>query len=263
MKDLASEIIGNILIIREIADKNTLKKFAKEKMNKHPYINTVVVQTSKVHGQERRRNLKHLMGENTFVTIYKEHGNSFYVDLEKAFFSPRLSFERQRIVNLVKKNEKILNFFAGVGPFGISIASKQSYCEIHSIEINEFAYQYLCKNIELNNCQDRVFPHLGDAFEIVPEKFLNQVNRILLPLPMEADRALPLAFNSLKQGKGYIHWQLTEKIILEDTIKDTVESRLDRITPEEISHRASINSIRIIRWLAPRIAHIAVDLHFS
>lgn len=262
MKDLAFEIIGNILIIREAADKKTLKEFAKEKMIKHSYINTVVVQTSKVQGQERRRNLKHLMGENTFATIYKEHGNSFYVDLEKAFFSPRLSFERQRIANLVKKNEKILNFFSGVGPFGITIASKQIDCEVHSIEINEFAYQYLCKNIELNKCQDRVFPYLGDAFEIVSRKFPNQVNRILLPLPLEAERALPLAFNSLKQGRGYIHWQLTEKILSEDTINDIVESRLDRITPEEISHKASIDNIRIIRWLAPRIAHIAVDLQF-
>lgn len=262
MKDLAFEIIGKILIIREVVDKKTLKEFAKEKMNKHSYINTVVVQTSKIQGQERRRNLKHLMGENTFATIYKEHGNSFYVDLEKAFFSPRLSYERQRIVNLVKKNEKILNFFAGVGPFGISIASKHSDCEVHSIEINEFAYQYLCKNIELNKCQDRVFPHLGDAFEIVPGKFSNQVDRILLPLPMEADKALPLAIDSLKQGKGFIHWQLTEKIHSEDTIKDIVESRLDRISLEKISRKASINSIRIIRWLAPRIAHIAIDLHF-
>ena len=262
MKDLVFEIIGSILIIREVTDKKTLKEFAKEKMNKHSYINTVVVQTSKVQGQERRRNLKHLMGKNTFATIYKEHGNSFYVDLQKAFFSPRLSFERQRIANLIKKKEKILNFFAGVGPFDISIASKHSDCKVHSIEINEFAFQYLCKNIELNNCQDRVFPHLGDAFEIAPREFLNQVNRILLPLPMEADRALPLAFDLLRQGKGYIHWQITEKVLSEDTIKDIVESKLDRITPEKISRKASINNIRIVRWLAPRIAHIAVDLQF-
>ncbi|NPD87209.1 MAG: hypothetical protein HGN29_00705 [Asgard group archaeon] len=262
MKNLAFEIIGTILIIREVADKKTLKEFAKEKMDKHSYIRTVVLQTSKVQGQERRRDLKHLMGKNTFVTIYKEHGNSFCVDLEKAFFSPRLSFERQRIANLVKKDEKILNFFSGVGPFGITIASKQSLCEVHCIEINEFAYQYLCNNIELNKCQDRVFPHLGDAFEIVPEKFSNKVNRILLPLPIEADRALPLAFYSLKQGKGYIHWQVTEKILSEDTIQDIVEDRLDKVTPEEISNKASINKTRIIRWLAPRIAHIAVDLQF-
>jgi tRNA (guanine37-N1)-methyltransferase len=262
MKDLSFEIIGDILIIREKANKKKLREFAKEKMNKHTYIKTVVIQTSKIKGQERKRNLQFLLGERTFFTTYKEYGNSFYVNLKKAFFSPRLSFERQRISRLVKEEEKILNFFSGVGPFDIAIASKLDRVEIHSIEINKFAYQYLCRNIELNKCQDKINPYFGDAFDIVPKKFYNQFDRILLPLPMEANRALPLAFNSLNNQKGTIHWQITEKIHSEVVLEEIVKERLEKITPRKIFKEASVNTMKIIRWLAPRIAHIAVDLDF-
>ena len=262
MKNLSFEIIGHILIIRENVNKKRLIEFAEEKMNKHPYIKTVVVQTSKVKGQKRKRDLQFLIGEKTFATIYKEHGNSFYVDLKKAFFSPRLSFERQRVANLTKEEEKILNFFSGVGPFDIAIASKLDNVEIHSIEINKYAHQYLCKNIEFNKFQNKIFTYFGDAFEIVPKRFYNQVNRVLLPLPMVANRALPLAFNSLINHKGTIHWQITEKIHVEETLENIVKNRLDRTIPEEIIENASINTVKIIRWLAPRIAHIAVDLDF-
>ncbi len=262
MKDLPFEIIGHILIIRENASKKKLLEFAKEKMNKHTYIKTVVIQTSKVKGQERKRDLQFVLGEKTFATTYKEHGNSFYVDLEKAFFSPRLSFERQRVANLVKEKEVILNFFSGVGPFDIAIASKLDCIEIHSIEINKYAYQYLCRNVELNKFQNKITPYFGDAFEIVPERFYDQVNRVLLPLPMEANRALPLAFKSLIDQKGTVHWQITEKLHSEKTLENIVKNRLDRIVPKEITKNASVNTVKIIRWLAPRIAHIAVDLDF-
>ena len=57
MKDLVFEIIGNILVIREYVDEISLKEFAEEKIQKHPFIKTVLLQTSKIKGQERKRNL--------------------------------------------------------------------------------------------------------------------------------------------------------------------------------------------------------------
>lgn len=264
MKDLAFEIIGDILIIRDDSDENSLKSFAEEKIQKHSFIKTVLLQTSKIHGQERKRKLRYVMGKNKSETIHKEHENSFLVDLFEVFFSPRLSYERQRISNLIGENEIILNFFSGVGPFSIALASKCNSCVVHSIEINKTAYDYLLKNIELNKCQEKVIPYFGDAFEIVPKMFINSVNRVLLPLPLDSDKALPIAYQTLKEGRGVIHWQITERISSKELREEIIIDRINSISYSyNFSMNYTITDIRLIRWLGPKIAHIAVDLSFK
>ncbi len=263
MKDLVFEIIGDILIIREDTDEISLKEFAEEKIQKHPFIKSVLLQTSKIQGQERKRDLKYVMGEKKSETTHKEHGNSFLVDLSEVFFSPRLSYERQRVADSVEKNEIILNFFSGVGPFSIAIASKCKSCVIHSIEINKAAYDYLIRNIELNKCQHEVIPYLGDAFDIVPKMFIGSVNRVLLPLPLDSDKALPIAHQSLQNGSGIIHWQITEKTSLKKIDKNIINNRIKNIPYfSNNSINYEITELRLIRWLGPKIAHIAVDLSF-
>jgi tRNA (guanine37-N1)-methyltransferase len=264
MKELAFEIIGDILIIREEMDEVSMTNFAKDKIQKHPFIKSVFLQISKIQGQERKRDLKHIMGEDKAETIHKEYGNSYLLDISEVFFSPRLSFERQRIANLTNGDEIILNFFAGVGPFSIAIASKCNSCVIHSIEMNKIAYDYLVKNIHLNKCQRKVIPYFGDAFEIVPQKFKNRVSRVLLPLPLDSDKALPIAHKSLRNGLGVIHWQITEKIHMKKIDEDIIINRIENIPYfSDMSIDYSITELRLIRWLGPKIAHIAADLGFK
>ena len=264
MKSLVFEIIGSILIIRDSANDRVMKKFAEDKMQKHPYIKTVLLQTTKIQGQKRTRELKFLLGDKNFETIHREHGNQYFLNLLDTFFSPRLSFERQRIASLVKENEIILNFFAGVGPFSIAIAKKQKNCVIHSIEINERSCNYMKKNIELNNCEDIIIVYCGDAFNIVPHKFLNSTNRVLLPLPLESKRSLPLALKCLEDGKGTIHWQITDHLSSKSVDLNGVSRSIEEIlVREKISIEYSISKHRVIRWIAPHIAHIAIDIELG
>lgn len=264
MKSLSFEIIGSILIIRDSANSRVLKEFAEEKMKRHPYIQTVLLQTAKIQGQKRTRKLRFLLGNRNFETIHKEHGNQYLLNPLDTFFSPRLSFERQRIAGLVKKNEIVINFFAGVGPFSIAIAKKQSNCLIHSIEINEKSCNYMQKNIELNNCEDKIIAYCGDVFDIAPQRFLNSANRVLLPLPLESKRSLSLAFECLENGKGTIHWQITDHLSSKNIDINIAKKNIEEIfATEKISSEFSISEYRIIRWIAPHIAHIAIDIELG
>lgn len=264
MKSIPFEIIGHIMILRESENTKKMEDFARKKMQKHPYIRTVLVQISKIYGKERKRKLKFLLGEEDFETTYREYGNSFLLNPIHTFFSPKLSYERQRVANLVKQEETILNFFAGVGPFDVAISAKQRSCKIHSIEINEIAYDYLCKNIILNKCQDSIYPYLGDAFVLVPKLFLNKIDRVLLPLPLEAEKSLPIAYESLKEKSGDIHWQITNHTQTKQIRKEVVEEKINQILKtNKIKCDFTIEIIRFVRWLSPRIGHFAVDLHFS
>ncbi|MHA1114964.1 MAG: class I SAM-dependent methyltransferase [Candidatus Heimdallarchaeaceae archaeon] len=262
--NVISEQIGHILIIRSKGNLKDLKRFAEEQLSKKKYIRTVLLQTNKVSNEERVPSLRYFMGEKKFDTIHREYGCKFYLNPAKVFFSPRLSFERQRIASKVQENEKIINFFSGVGPFSICIARKKPSSVIHSIELNPVAYQYMIKNIEANKCKNNVIPYLGDAFEIVKKQFINYADRIILPLPMLADRALSLAIKALSDEKGTIHWQISEYIGKKDNkndIEKIAKERLEKVVRENsLTNKISIQFTRKIRSLSPNIAHIAVDL---
>ena len=92
----------------------------------HKSVKTVFVQTSPISGDFRVRELKLVAGENKTIAKYKESGCVFAVDVEKCYFSPRLSHERSRIARLVNNGETVVNMFAGVGCFSIIIAKNVS-----------------------------------------------------------------------------------------------------------------------------------------
>ncbi|MHA1303822.1 MAG: class I SAM-dependent methyltransferase [Candidatus Heimdallarchaeaceae archaeon] len=261
------EIIGHIMIIRSFSNKHELYYFAEEQLRKRKYIKTIAIQQEKVRGIERVPKLEFFMGENNFETTHTEYGNKYLLDPSKMFFSPRLSYERQRIARNIQDGEIILNFFSGVGPFSISIAKHNPKSIIHSIEINPEAYRYMLQNINLNKCQNQVIPYLGDAFEIVPRQFFNKCDRILLPLPLKADESLPLACKSLRQGKGIVHFQITEYVgnkRSKEELYELAEKRLAKIKETTThSYETKIELVRVIRSLSSNISHIAIDIKIN
>ena len=90
--------------------------------------NLVFHQSSPVEGDFRTRNLELIEGDEKTETEYRENGCRFIVDVEKAFFSPRLSTERERISNLVNDHDVIINMFGGVGMFHYLLPRKIMYC---------------------------------------------------------------------------------------------------------------------------------------
>ena len=131
-KELISSFdqIGDIIIVRIPDSLLSKKKLIGETLLKQVKIaKSIFYQASAVEGDFRTRNLEILAGDNKTETEYKEFGCKFTVDVENAFFSPRLSTERERIANLVRDGETVVNMFAGVGMFSVMIAKK----EMHSV----------------------------------------------------------------------------------------------------------------------------------
>ena len=262
-KTIKFEIIGHILIIRDNDNMETITEFARKKMREYPSIKTVALQRTKVSGWQRVRDLEYLFGDKNFETIYKEHGCVFKLNPKEVFFTERLSGERLRLSKIVSKNEIILNCFAGVGPFSIVIAKFNPSAIVHSVELNPRAYHYLVQNITLNKCDNNVYAYLGDAFQLVPKLFKNSVDRVLLPLPAVADKALLLGLSALRKSKGFIHWQVTERINKNIDVNSVITKRIKQLLADshvDVSYK--IHRIRLIRSIAPRIGHFAVDIEF-
>ena len=199
------DIIGDIAIIKHNNLPNA-EAVAKQIMNVHRNIKTVLTPITRITGDFRVRELKLLAGENKTLTTHKESGCTFRVDVEKCYFSPRLSHEHLRIAKLVKPGEVVVNMFAGVGCFSIVIAKTVKPVKVYSIDVNPTAVLCMEENIRANCVCGQVFSMLGDSKDIIQAQLQGVADRVLMPLPEKALEYLPYALLALKKTGGWVHY---------------------------------------------------------
>jgi tRNA (guanine37-N1)-methyltransferase len=190
------ELVGGIAIMQDDDPDGAQKLLASR-----PSLHTVVFAEGEVHGEYRTREFRILAGRPTTRTQVTEHGFTFNVDLTDAYFSARLSTERQRILAKVRKGEVILDMFAGVGPFAITLAKPASV--VVASDLNPKAIELMLENVAQNRAKN-VLPMLADARHldrVLPWKF----DRIVMNLPLSGTEFLPWAFRLCLHG-GVIHF---------------------------------------------------------
>ena len=123
----ALDVIGDIAIVEIPAELKPHEKIIAEAiLQTHRNIKTVLAKAGAISGIYRVRELAFLAGEKKTRTVHKEFGCKYYVDLAKAYFSPRLSNEHMRVASLVQPGEVVFDLFAGVGPFSVLIGKTDS-----------------------------------------------------------------------------------------------------------------------------------------
>jgi tRNA (guanine37-N1)-methyltransferase len=202
------DIIGNIAILKfkEETPKKEKISSAKEILEKHKSITTVLEKSDKFRGRLRTMKVAYLAGEKTTLARYKENNCLFEFDIEKTYFSPRLSNERKEIAEQVKKGEKILVMFAGVAPFSIVIAKNSQAGEVYSNEINRIASKFAEKNVALNKIKNLKVIQ-GDIKKVTKKLTEKKMlfDRVVMPRPQLKDTFLEQAFNLVKK-KGIINY---------------------------------------------------------
>lgn len=248
--------IGDIIIIR-IPDLLLHKKkvIGEMLLNNVKKAKTVYRQSSTIRGDFRIRDLELLAGVDNTKTEYKEYGCRFNVDIKKVFFSPRLSTERNRISNLVKKNETVVNMFGGIGMFSILIAKKID-CKVYNIDINPDAITQCKKNIGLNRLRGNVVPILGDASEII-EEFHNQSDRTLMLLPEKSDNFIKSAFKTTKNN-GIMHYYCHIHGNKSNAIDNTI-----RHYNNVAKIKSNIINSRIVRAVGPKYYQTVLDIKIT
>jgi tRNA (guanine37-N1)-methyltransferase len=190
------ELVGGIAIMQENDPAGAEKILANR-----PSLHTVLFPTSEVSGEYRTRDYRVLAGKDTTRTEVTEHGRRFVVDLAGAYFSARLSTERHRILDQVNDGELVLDMFAGVGPFAITLAARAGV--VVAADLNPQAVRLMMENIRKNRAAN-VIPVLADARHL--EKIFSwKFDRIVMNLPLAGTEFLPEAFRLIRPG-GTIHF---------------------------------------------------------
>jgi tRNA (guanine37-N1)-methyltransferase len=219
------------------------------------HVKAVFDQEGGLEGDFRLRRLRHIAGEERTLTMHKENQLRLMVDVEKCYFSPRLSTERLRVSDLTAEGEMVLNMFAGVGPYSITIA-KRKKATVYSCELNTYAYELHVKNNALNKVEGRVRMFNEDASKL-PDILDERFDRILMPHPSQSDRFLPAALRLARPG-GWIHYYRHVSGYDLSEADEVIGAELHEILGEGPTFKT-----RKVREIGPRYLELVADIHLA
>ena len=257
------DILGNIAIVKFPKGFKSINKkiFADKILKENNSVKTILEKVGKFSGRLRKMKTKHLAGEKTKEVLYKENGCIFRFNIDKAYFSSRLSNERKEIASKIKKTDKVLVMFAGVAPFSIIIAKKSEAKKVYSNEINREANKYAKLNIELNKVKDKVELIPGDIKRVVDtarctpncgikgQKF----SIIVMPRPQLKDTFLKEAFAVSKKGTRIFYYDFCQE--------DEIDLIVEKIKQEakKAKKKIKILNIKSAGEIAPYKIRVRID----
>lgn len=241
------EIVGDIAIAEvENAD---AERVASALMATNKSIRTVIVPISDVEGEFRTRRFRHVAGEDRTLTTHKEHGLRYRVDLQDAYFTPRLGTERLRIANQIRQGDTVLDMFAGVGPFALLMAKIGA--RVIAMDKNPVAVRYMRENARLNKIENIEILE-GDANELTL-RYAGSADHVIMNLPHSASQFLIPAMKAAKPG-GIIHYYAISPEA--DLYKDWA---LIAEAAERISAKAEAVYKGVVRSYAPHRLNVVID----
>lgn len=252
------DIVGDITVLELDSEFTPYETAVAEAIMKiHPNVRAVFAKSGEVSGAERIRPLRYIAGENRTQTIHKEHGCLFRVDLSSAFFSPRLSTEHQRVSAMVSRGERVVDMFAGVGPFSILIAKSQRAARVEAIDANPQAIALVRENVLANKVEANVHAHLGDAREIVREKLKRSSSRVIMNHPSASRDFIRAACEALQPSGGTIHYYTFAGENWKDDSRGEVEGGVEasgEYSVERVMGAHRVREVAPVKW------QVVVDL---
>jgi tRNA (guanine37-N1)-methyltransferase len=253
----AIDFIGDIAIVEIPPQLVDYKKLIGEAiLEAHKQTSTVLAKSSAVEGVYRIRDYEVIAGEKKTATVYREYGCVYHVDVAKAYFSPRLSSEHNRVASQAKDGETVVDLFAGVGPFAIPIAKKHENVRVYAVDVNPDAIALLKRNIAVNRAEKQVVPLLGDARQVVRKQLSGKADRVIMNLPETALEFVDVACEALKPEGGIMHYYGFVKA------SNPLETAKVRLTEAVSQNNRQVNNFllaKTVREVAPYTWQVVVD----
>jgi tRNA (guanine37-N1)-methyltransferase len=203
----AFDIIGDIVVIDIPPQLKPCQNIIGEAiLQTQKNITTVLAKAGDIRGIFRIRDYDYIAGEHKTKTIHKEFGCQYNVDIAKAYFSPRLSHEHERVAVLVRDGETVVDLFAGVGPFSVLIGKRNPKVKVYAVDLNPDAVELLTSNVWVNKVENHVLPILADAREITSTQLKGIADRVIMNLPEIAIDFVDAACNAIKSQGGLAHF---------------------------------------------------------
>lgn len=253
----AFDIIGDVVVIDIQPKLRPYQTIIGEAiMQTQKNVTTVLAKASDISGVFRVRDYDYIAGEHKTQTIHREFGCQYHVDIAKAYFSPRLSHEHERVAVQVQDSETVADLFAGVGPFSVLIGKRNPTVKVYAIDLNPDAFELLKVNVRVNKVENHVFPILADAREIAATKLKGTADRVIMNLPETAIDFVDAACNVIKPEGGVAHFY--GFIRLPDSIENLKQGFSELVKKNGRQVEAYLYS-KSIRETAPFESQVVLD----
>ena len=207
----------------------------------------------------RTSQVKMLLGHSGEVEI-NDFGVKFWLDVTKVMFSSGNVTERHRIGDMDMSEEIIVDAFAGIGYYTLPMLVRSNAQHVYACEINPNSIQALQNGAKLNNVEKRLTILEGDNLSTMQQVY-SLADRVHLGILPSSKKTWQSAINCLKPsgGKLHIHMNVEEEKI-EDFVtycSDSIAKLAKQLGREGI---VSVEHVEKVKWYAPRIRHIVIDI---
>ena len=242
IKMASYDILGNIAIIKGEGKTKKEKLAEAEKLLKIPVVKTVVEKVGNVKGRLRTISVRHVAGEENLITRHIENGCVFKFDVEKCYFTPRLSNERKDIAEKIKKKDKVLVMFAGVGIYPIVIKRIKNPVKVVGVELGRECCKYFNENLKLNKVKEGVEVIQGDVKKKTPdEKF----DVVIMARPNLKDSFLEWGLKACKKGGKIFYYGFCNVNEIDSLVEELVKEG------EELGRKIKVLRVKKCGEIAP------------
>jgi tRNA (guanine37-N1)-methyltransferase len=154
-------------------------------------IRTVICKTEAVAGPYRTYEFEVVAGDPSTVVQHAEHGVNLQFDVQRVYWSSRLSQERKRLVATFRPGQVVADAFCGVGALCLQAAKRG--CVVIANDWNPDAINALRENAKRNRVK-LASAQCGDAYEFLMDLGLDGEamlpDHVVMNYPLEAPRFL-------------------------------------------------------------------------
>ena len=170
-----------------------------------------------VRGTERVRDVERIAGTGPWQTRHRENGLSFDVDVERAYFSPRLSREHERVASEVRGGDGVYDLCCGVGPFALLIARGGRARSVTAVDANPVAIELLRSTLRRSSFRIPVDPVVSRLEEFLPSA--DPREHVILNLPLEGIKYLASVARVVAPGGRLYYYEVTPRTELTERQK--------------------------------------------
>ena len=162
-----------------------------------------------VQGADRLRQVERIAGAGPWSTRHRENGLELDVDVERAYFSPRLAREHARVAEEVRVGEQVYDLCCGVGSFALTIARLGRASRVTAVDANPEAVALLRATLARYSFGARVTPVRAPVEEFLPSA--EPVERVVMNLPREGIKYLPSVARTTAPGGRLYYYEVVPR----------------------------------------------------
>ena len=224
-------------------------------------VSRIARQSEIANDRLRSSQVKMIVGDSGEVE-FTDNGVKFWLDVTKVMFSSGNVTERHRIGDIDMAGEVIVDAFSGIGYYTLPMLVRSKAEHVYACELNPNAVIALTKGAKLNAVSNRLTIIEGDN-QITLQSLTDIADRVHLGILPSSENTWPLAIDCLKRSGGIIHIHMNVRKEEIDSFVEYCLEQLKHYAAQRNFNTVQLKHVETVKWYAPHIRHIVIDVSVS